>query len=385
MALIYRSIAKSINFISLTMLRPSAPSVSIPTNLPTSPTSPTVQSPSTTFDIVSYYNELLKSDESITPPIAAIESLISLLATTPLTTISETLALLTTHTTKLLAAQRNPIPLSAGTELFQRYLVSSFQQRPSSLANSDFSTLRHNIITNSSLFVKRANEARVKIAQLALRFVRDDSTIITYGYSRVVQKMLTHAAEAGRYFRVVYVLPPSSNTTGTGNTSTMLTDSIAALNALSIPTSTIPIHALSYALASLPSSPAAPPQFITGAAAVLENGSIITQFGTHQIALVARSVAIPFYVAAESYKFVRSFPLGGGQGDLAKMGVKQHVLQFSTGTGSGTSGSSAAANQVVNVEDMVELTPPDLIEALFTETGIMTPDAVSEELIKLWF
>lgn len=382
-SLIYHFISKTINFVSLTMIQPPAPSVSIPTNLPTSPTSPTVQSPSTTFDIVSYYNQLLKSDESITPPIAAIESLISLLATTPLTTISETLALLSTHTTKLLAAQRNPIPLSAGTELFQRYLVSSFQQRPSSLANSDFSTLRHNIITNSSLFVKRANEARVKIAQLALRFVRDDSTIITYGYSRVVQKMLTHAAESGRYFKVVYVLPPGSNKTSNNSaspssTSSMLSKSVAALNALSIPTSTIPIHALNYALASLPTSPAAPPQFITGAAAVLENGSIITQFGTHQIALVARSTSIPFYVAAESYKFVRSFPLGGGQADLSKMGVKQDVLQFSTT-------SSSNQGQVVNVDDMVELTPPDLIEALFTETGIMTPDAVSEELIKLWF
>ncbi|KEF55332.1 uncharacterized protein A1O9_08082 [Exophiala aquamarina CBS 119918] len=344
----------------------SAPSVSIPTAIPPSPR--TVQSPTTTFDIVSYYNELIESDSSITPPIAAIESLISLLATTPLTTISETLALLSTHTAKLLAAQRNPIPLSAGTELFQRYLVSSFQQRPSTLANSDFSTLRHNIITNSSLFVKRANEARVKIAHLALRFVREESTIVTYGYSRVVQTLLTHAAESGRYFNVIYVLPPS------GDTSSTLSKSIAALNALSIPTSTIPIHALNFALASLPASQA-PPQFVTGAAAVLENGSIITQFGTHQVALVARSLSLPFYVAAESYKFVRSFPLGCGQADLAKMGVKQDVLQFST-TGSGKAPS---------VDDMVEITPPDLISALFTETGIMTPDAVSEELIKLWF
>lgn len=347
------------------MLLP-APSVSIPNTIPSS--SPTVQSPTTTFDIVSYYNELVKSDPSITPPIAAIESLISLLATTPLTTISETLALLSTHTTKLLASQRNPIPLSAGTELFQRYLVSSFQQRPSSLVNSDFSTLRHNIITNSSLFVKRANEARVKIAHLALRFVREESTIITYGYSRVVQTLLTHAAESGRYFKVLYILPSS------GSASSMLSQSITSLNALSIPTSTIPIHALNFALASLPASPA-PPLFVTGAAAVLENGSIVTQFGTHQIALIAKSVSLPFYVAAESYKFVRSFPLGCGQSDLAKIGVKQDVLEFST----------AGSSQTPSVDEMVEITPPDLISALFTETGIMTPDAVSEELIKLWF
>ena len=350
--------------------------VTIPTSLPTSPT---VQSPSTSFDIVSYYRELLRSDQSITPPIAAIESLISLLATTRLTTISETLALLATHSTKLLASQRNPIPLSAGTELFQRYLVSSFQQAPSSLANSDFSSLRHSIITNSSLFVKRANEARVKIAHLALRFVREESTIITYGYSRVVQTILTHAAESGRFFNVLYVLPSSG-------LSPTLSKSITTLNKLSIPTSTIPIHALNYALASLPAS-SGTPLFVTGAAAVLENGSIITQLGTHQIALTAKSVSIPLYVAAESYKFVRSFPLGYGESDLARMGVKQNVLRFST-SGNGSGGDSVEKAQLGSgseAEDMVEITPPDLISALFTETGSMTPDAVSEELIKLWF
>lgn len=349
---------------------------------PTLPSSTDSSSPTTTFDIVKYYNELLRSDAQLTPPIAAIESLISLLATTPLTTISETLALLSTQSSKLLASQRNPIPLSAGTELFQRYLVSSFQQRPSSLATSDFSALRHQIITNSSLFVKRANEARLKIAHQALRFIRDDSTIITYGYSRVVHTLLTHAADTGRFFNVLYVLPASG-------ASQTITDSISELNKLSIPTATIPIHALNFALASLPPSQP-PPQLLTGASAVLENGSIITQFGTHQLALTAKSAAVPLYVAVESYKFVRSFPLGCGQSDLAQLGVKQDVLKFEIASTTSTGDEEQStrqnqSNQIDNVDDMVEITPPDLISALFTETGIVTPDAVSEELIKLWF
>jgi translation initiation factor eIF-2B subunit alpha len=332
---------------------------------------------------VAYYESLIRTDPSITPPIAAIESLISLLATTPLTTISETLALLSTQSARLLASQRNPIPLSAGADLFQRYLVSSFQQRPSSLANSDFNTLRHHIIANSSLFVKRANEARLKIAHHALPFVKNECTVVTYGYSRVVQTLLTHAAESNRFFNVIYVL----STTGLTET---LSQSISALNKLSIPTTTVSLQALNYALASLPiSSSSPPPQFILGATAVLENGSIITELGTHQVGLVAKSASVPLHIAVESYKFVRNFPLGYGPSELARTGVKQDVLRFSAAGAAATDAPSSASDrsqkQLSDEVDMVEITPPELISALITENGIMSPNAVSEELIKLWF
>ena len=35
--------------------------------------------------------------------------------------------------------------------------------------------------------------------------------------------------------------------------------------------------------------------------------------------------------------------------------------------------------------DAVDFTPPHLISALITESGVLTPSAVSEELIKIWF
>ncbi|KAH0844421.1 hypothetical protein AYO21_00890 [Fonsecaea monophora] len=354
------------------------------------------ESPSTTFDIVASYNSLIESDPNITPPIAAIESLINLLATSPLTTISETLALLSSHSRRLLESQRNPIPLSAGTELFQRYLISSFQQRPSSLATSDFTALRHHIIAQSSLFVKRANEARLKIAHHALPFIKEDSIIITYGYSRVVHTVLTAAAESKRSFSVVYVLPPRG-------VSSRLAESIASLQDLSIPTTTIPLHALTYALASLPPSPASPPQFLVGATAVLENGSIVTGLGTHQIGLIAQTYAIPLHVCVESYKFVGNFPLGYGPSDLRRLGVEQNVLRFGLGGTTAAPDSNAGSQKkegfpgssplpkdgkpaTGHVDDwMVEITPPGLISALITENGLMTPNAVSEELIKLWF
>ena len=40
--------------------------------------------------------------------------------------------------------------------------------------------------------------------------------------------------------------------------------------------------------------------------------------------------------------------------------------------------------EISKAEEMIEIVPPHLITALITENGIMTPEGVSEELIKLW-
>lgn len=62
-----------------------------------------------------------------------------------------------------------------------------------------------------------------------------------------------------------------------------------------------------------------------GAEAVTQNGGIISRMGTYQIAqLASRAPRVPFYVAAETHKFVRKFPL-----DQRDIGFKQHVLDFS--------------------------------------------------------
>lgn len=55
---------------------------------------------------------------------------------------------------------------------------------------------------------------------------------------------------------------------------------------------------------------------LVGAEAVVENGGIINKLGTYQIALVAKAHNKPMYVAAESYKFARLYPLS--QRDLPK-------------------------------------------------------------------
>merc|ERR1712232_317869 len=53
---------------------------------------------------------------------------------------------------------------------------------------------------------------------------------------------------------------------------------------------------------------------IVGAEGVVENGGIVNKLSTLTLAMSAKELGKPFYVAAESYKFTRLYPLN--QSDL---------------------------------------------------------------------
>jgi len=103
---------------------------------------------------------------------------------------------------------------------------------------------------------------------------------------------------------------------------------------------------------------------LTGAEAVVESGGIINKIGTSQMALLARAKGIPVYVAAESYKFARLYPLH--QRDLS---MATEVVEI------GSSKFKVPLN---------DYTPPENITLLITDLGVLTPAAVSDQLIQLY-
>lgn len=275
------------------------------------------------FDIVSAYHHILTTDPDLTMPIAAIEALIQALANTPSTTVSETLNLLSNLTTTLKAGVPNSISLSAGTDLFQRYIITSL--RPSQIprqSNSpsesadDFDQVRTHLISNGRLFVQRAKEARDTIAQLGKQFIRDGHTVLTNGGSRVVGALLRAAASDSpshprANFNVIYVVDQSNHDDESRA-------NISALRNLGIPVATISPTAVAYSMSHVTTC-------FVGAEGVVENGGIISRMGTYQIGVLAKSASKPFYVVAESHKFVRLYPLN--QMDLP---IEQNILDFST-------------------------------------------------------
>lgn len=103
---------------------------------------------------------------------------------------------------------------------------------------------------------------------------------------------------------------------------------------------------------------------LVGAEGVVENGGIVNKMGTYQLAVIAKESKIPFYVASESYKFTRMFPIN--QAEIRSL------------EGTNLDGDNTFANP------QSDFTPPEYITLLFTDLGVLTPSAVSDELIKLY-
>ena len=114
---------------------------------------------------------------------------------------------------------------------------------------------------------------------------------------------------------------------------------------------------------------------LVGAEAVVENGGVINRIGTNTLGIVANAHGTPLYVACESYKFARIFPLS--QKDVPTL-------------------TSARRDRARDLKEILKLpgdvatenpfgdyTPPQYVTYLLTDLGIFTPSAVSDELIRL--
>ncbi|KAG8527587.1 uncharacterized protein KY384_007740 [Bacidia gigantensis] len=306
--------------------------------------------------ITSHYRGLLRDDQEITKPIAAIESLIALLDASPPSTVSETLALIQSYTSTLKSSIPQPTALSAGTDLFQRYIISTLQ----SGETKDFGAIRAHLLANSKLFVQRAKGARKSIARIAKRFIQDNTTILTCGSSRVVADVLMAAADDEIAFRVIYVQANTSD----GH------QLLTQLRKQQVPVAVIPFAALGSSISQAHLA-------MIGAESVVENGGVISSMGTKQVCLLANCFSRPLYVVAESHKFVRVFPLGPE--DLK---FKSSVLNFEK---SDSQTDEHAAYHTAAAEDLsnFDFTSPELITAIITETGVQTPSAESEIVLNM--
>lgn len=337
------------------------------------------------FDVVATYRKLLTDDPELTMPVAAIEALILGLANTPATTVSETLDLVSKLTLALKNSIPNSISLSAGTDIFQQYLIANLQKPGPGGLSGDFDQIRNHLVQNGKLFVERAKAARETIAGFGKQFIRDGNTVLTNGGSRVVGALLKSAAESSNAsgrgsirFRIIYVVSSNSPTHDPESA-----ENISALRERDIPVATIPPTAIAFCLDQVT-------QCFVGAEGVVENGGIISRMGTYQMGMLAKAAGKPFYVVAESHKFVRLYPLG--QQDL---GIEQKVVDFMTKEDkegeeqdegvANVEGEKVEVGASWRLQEAVDYTPPHLLSGIITESGVILPSAVSERLIEIWY
>ncbi|NXV96648.1 EI2BA factor, partial [Calonectris borealis] len=303
-------------------------------------------------DLIETFRAQLRDDPDVASAVAAIRALLGFLKQDRGETIqglrSSLLAAINT-----LSRVDSSVAVSSGGELFLRFISLT------SLEYSDYSKCKEIMIERGEIFLRKVSLSRNKIAKLCHPFIRDGARILTHAYSRVVLRVLEAAVESKKRFSV-YVT--ESQPDQAGQVLINLQKMAKALRKLNIPVTVILDAAVGYIMEKVD-------LVLVGAEGVVESGGIINKIGTNQIAVCAKAQNKPFYVVAESFKFVRLFPLN--QQDVPdKFKYKADTLKTS--------------QNLTEEHPWIDYTSPSLITLLFTDLGVLTPSAVSDELIKLY-
>uniref|UniRef100_A0AAY4AR27 Translation initiation factor eIF2B subunit alpha n=1 Tax=Denticeps clupeoides TaxID=299321 RepID=A0AAY4AR27_9TELE len=291
-------------------------------------------------ELVKYFRTQISQDPDVASAAAAIRSLLEFLKRDQISTVTVMLGFLSCHSTT--GGGR----LFCG-RVFRRGAVSSLYH------SDDFSQSKNLLVERGELFLNKISLSRNKVAKLCHTFIKDGAKILTHSSSRVVLKVLENAAADKKRFSV-YVTESQPDSAGK-----LMAEKLRRLN---IPVTVILDAAVGYIMEKVN-------LVIVGAEGVVESGGIINKIGTYQLAVCSKAHNKPFYVVAESFKFVRLFPLN--QQDVpAQFKYKADILK--------------TAEDLDKEHPMIDYTPPSLITLLFTDLGVLTPSAVSDELIKIY-
>mmetsp|Transcript_12280 Transcript_12280/g.31289 ORF Transcript_12280/g.31289 Transcript_12280/m.31289 type:complete len:334 (+) Transcript_12280:78-1079(+) len=271
------------------------------------------------------------------------------------------------------AGTESSIPVQSACDTMIKFVIRSSSEL---LAENSFDQVKSLLIQRSNRFADRLVSSRDRLASFGHKFIGDGKTVLVHGYSRAVVSVLRLAASKGRNFEVVV-------TEGRPDCSGYkLAQKLTECN---IPAKIIMDTAIGFVMERVD-------MVLVGAEGLLESGGISNRVGTFPLALVAKAHKTPFYVAAESFKFTRVFPLSQkelGDMDVRSAAVKNRDLPLPDVPGVEAVRAAAAATdgpaQTLTVQNTLsDYTPPECITLLFTDLGVLTPAAVSDELIRMY-
>jgi len=298
------------------------------------------------------------NDAEFVIAVAAISTLLKVIESSRASTMMELELELKCTSDELKRFAKSSIELNSGCDLYLRSVTRTATGGPS----EDFEQLRAVLVEHGRAFIKNGASGTGTIATFGDRFLNDGMTVLTNGFDRVVVAVLLHAAQSQtkRFSVIVTEARPD----GSGH------KMARCLNAAGIQVTIILDHAVAYSISKVD-------MVLVGAAGLVENGGILNRIGTYEIGLVAKAQGTPLYVAAESYKFARKFPLH--QQDVQEPRSEQKPWKP-------IRDASEPIPEGVEVDNpTIDYTPPNCITLLFTDLGVLTPAAVSDELIKLYY
>ncbi|CAO1430400.1 unnamed protein product [Diamesa hyperborea] len=299
------------------------------------------------LEVEKFFLNLVEDDKNLSNGIAAIKTLLMVLKKTDFTTIQE---LVNTIKSAIAVIRNSDKPITSvvsACELFICFITLAFN-----LDDTPMDEIKKIMLNRGQIFLKKLLASRNVISKFAMPFISDGCRILTHSRSRVVLETLQLAAAENKHFHVFVTMSSIDNE---GETM------IQELKAKNIECTLILDSSIGYIMETIDI-------IMVGAEGVVESGGIINRIGTYTMALCAKEMKKPFYVLTESFKFSRLYPLN--QRDLP------NNYKYPK--------NSDKNADFAKTHPLVDYTPPLNITLIFTDLGILTPSAVSDELIKLY-
>ncbi len=210
------------------------------------------------------------------------------------------------------------------------------------------SELKELVIRTANEFIEYSRTATKRIGEIGARRIRDGDVILTHCNSSAALSVIIHAHKDGKNIKV-FATETRPRFQGYITVKTLSKEGIDV--------TLIPDSAVRLIMKKVD-------RVIVGADAVAANGAVVNKIGTSLIALAAHEARVNFFVAAETYKFSPTTVIG----ELIEIEERSPLEVV----------SEDFLKSVKNItirNPAFDVTPPEYIDAIITEKGLIPPQA----------
>lgn len=215
------------------------------------------------------------------------------------------------------------------------------------------SELRETVVLRADAFVKRSREALESIARYGANRIQDGARVLTHCNSKAAIGCII---EAHRQGKIKEAFATESRPWRQG----ILT--VNELAKAGVPTTMIIDSAVRHVMKDLDA-------VFVGADTIASNGAVINKIGTSQVALAADESRVPFYVCAETFKFSPKTMYG----ELVRIEERDSSEIVRPGE---------ISPNVRIFNPVFDATPPEYIDSIITELGVVPPYAAYEIIVR---
>jgi len=212
---------------------------------------------------------------------------------------------------------------------------------------------RRKVTENADRFIRRSKNALKTIGKLGANRIRDGDKVLTHCNSKAAIAVMAEAWAQGKRFEAYCTESrPWRQGVLTAND----------LARLGIPCTMIIDSAVRYVMKDLDLA-------LVGADTIASNGALINKIGTSQVALAANEARVPFTVCAETFKFSPRTIYG----ELVKIEERDATEVV---------GPGEVPPEVKVFNPVFDATPPEYIDSIVTEIGVIPPYAAYQVIVK---